>query len=79
MPILRQPQPDPFAGLASALDAEAWDRLTRYHPLIADEVTDLIEGGQTPSDVCRFIIGHTGRYQFACWCEQAARHLEAEG
>jgi hypothetical protein len=61
------------------LDQEAWDNLNRYHPVIAGQIQEAVQDGQTPADVRRYVMEHTYKWELAHWCEQAARHLESEG
>lgn len=66
---------DPFDRLAAALDEESWDWLSENNPGVANGVSDAVDGGIEASDVRRFVMRQTMRFELALRCEQAARYL----
>jgi hypothetical protein len=81
MPIYRRKEEQdahPLEGLAAALDRVSWQWLQDNHPLLAEALELAVAGGAMPAEVRRFVMMHTGRYELALRCEQAARWLGAE-
>lgn len=70
-------QGDPFDSLAAALDEESWDWLVENAGGIANGVSDAVDAGVEASDVRRFVMRQTMRYELSLRCEQAARYLIA--
>ena len=68
---------DPFDSLAAALDEESWDWLVENASGIATGVSDAVDAGVEASDVRRFVMRQTMRYELSLRCEQAARYLLA--
>ncbi len=76
MPIYKSKEKEhPLEGLAAALDRVSWQWLQDSHPLLAEALELTVGEGTTPAEVRRFVMAHTGRYELALRCEQAARWL----
>ena len=63
-----------FPDLGPALNAESWEYLATYQPLIAEAIKAEVRAGATPAEIRRFVISLTGRIPIADRCEQAASH-----
>lgn len=62
--------------LQQALDAESYEWLAGYAPVILSALEREVAGGQTPEQIKLFVLRQTGRLEIALRCEQVARHIE---
>jgi hypothetical protein len=61
--------------LQQALDAESYEWLAGYAPVILGALEREVAGGRTPEQIKLFVLRQTGRFEIALRCEQAARHV----
>jgi len=64
-----------MSGLQVALDAESYEWLTGNQPEVLSALEREVSGGATPDQIKLFVLRHTGRFELAMRCEQAARHV----
>jgi hypothetical protein len=63
--------------LQQALDAESYEWLAGYSPVILSALEREVAGGRTPEQIKLFVLRQTGRIEIALRCEQVARHIES--
>jgi len=61
-----------LAAIARALDYISWQWLSDNHPELAEAIELEVGRGATPTDVRRFVMRYTDRFELALRCEQAA-------
>jgi len=64
-------------SLGKALDKVSYEWLTEAYPELVEAIEAEMNQGATPTQVKRFVLGHTQRVELALRCEQAARHVAA--
>jgi len=65
-------------ALGEALDEDGFEKLVRDHRRIAEGVMEAVKGGMGETQVYNFVLHHTNSPEMARWCQQAARHLQAQ-
>ena len=73
-----KPMEEPLEQLANVLDQESYEWLTANNADVADAVEGAVRKGSKPDAIRRFVMRHTGRYEFALRCEAAARYLQRQ-
>lgn len=66
-------------SLGRALDKVSYEWLTEAYPELVEAIEAEVAQGATPTQVKRFVLGHTQRVELALRCEQAARHIAGDG
>ena len=64
-----------LTAIARALDQISFQWLSDNHPELAEALEIEVERGATPTDVRRFVMRYTDRFELALRCEQATRWL----
>jgi hypothetical protein len=61
--------------LAAVLDEESYNWLDANYPDVCVAVEAEVKAKRTPEEIRRFVMRHTGRFEFAVRCQAAARFL----
>lgn len=67
----------PLPHLQAALAESSWQKLHKYHPVVAIALEQEIASGATSEDVRLFVMRVTNNSEFARWIEQAAVYLRS--